>query len=107
MFLKTNEKNEVTSYALIGGLSEAVKYDGTIPECFEANFKPSFYLIKNNEIVINPEYEEPVFELPETQPSSTDKVVAQLLLQSAQQKATQDQFNAQLLLQLAQIKGVN
>lgn len=107
MRLLINEKGEIVSYAISGGLLGSIDFKGNVPDGFEGNFKPSFYLIKNNEIVINPEYEEPVFELPETQPSSTDKVVAQLLLQSAQQKATQDQFNAQLLLQLAQIKGVN
>lgn len=107
MQVLTNEKNEILAYASLGKIAGAIDFDGTVPDGFEDNFQPSFYLLQNDAIVINPNYEEPILELPETQPRSIDKAVAQLLLQSAQQKVTQDKLNAQVLLEIAQLKGGN
>lgn len=92
MFLKINEKNEVTSYALIGGLSEAVKYDGTIPDDFEDNFQPSFYLLKNNEIVLNPNYVEPTPPKPTTGPTTEQVMINQLGLKYAELSAKVDKL---------------
>lgn len=92
MFLKINEKNEVTSYALIGGLSEAVKYDGTIPDDFEVNFKPSFYLLKNNEIVLNPNYVEPTLPKPAGGPTTEQLMINQLGLKYAELSAKVDKL---------------
>lgn len=55
-------------------------------------------------------YEEWLKNQPEplpNNPSSTDKAIAQLTLQAAQQKVTQDKLNAQVLLEIAQLKGGN
>lgn len=92
MFLKTNEKDEITSYALIGGLSEAVKHDGTIPDDFEENFKPSFYLLQNNEIVINPNYIEPMPQKPAGGPTTEQQMINQLGLQVANLTAEVNQL---------------
>lgn len=99
MKIQINEKNEILSYAKIGDLNNSVEFDGTIPEDFWRNFKPSFYLLENDAIVENPDYVAP--EPPVIGPSQQDKINAQIMLTQAKQKAEQDKFNAQILLKLA------
>lgn len=105
MRLLINEKGEIVSYAISGGLLGSIDFKGNVPDGFEGNFKPSFYLFQNDSIVLNPDYVAPT--TPVAGPSDSDKAIAQLTLQIAQQKAQQDKLNAQLLLQIAQLKGGN
>ncbi|MCM1597532.1 DUF2977 domain-containing protein [Latilactobacillus sakei] len=107
MQLEINSNNEIIAYLVCGGIDgiELVKYGGAIPDNFEENFKPSFYLLKNNEITVNPDYVPP--KPPVVGPGNLDKAIAQLTLQAAQQKVTQDKLNAQILLEIAQLKGGN
>lgn len=97
-----NEKNEITGYIIMGDMPGSIEYKGAVPDGFEDNFQPSFYLLQNNEITVNTSYVPP--KLPVVGPGSLDKAFAQLTLQTAQHKADQDKFNAQLLLQIAQMK---
>lgn len=98
--LQLNDKNEILQYAKIGGLTGATDYEiKSVPENFGYKFKPSFYLLQNDEIVENPDYVAP--EPPVIGPSQQDKINAQIMLTQAKQKADQDKFNAQILLKLA------
>ncbi|MEH1647636.1 DUF2977 domain-containing protein [Pediococcus pentosaceus] len=98
--LELSDKNEIIQYATIGGLTGATDYEiKSIPENFDYKFKPSFYMLQNDEIVENPNYVAP--EPPVIEPSKQDKINAQIMLDQAKQKADQDKFNAQILLKLA------
>lgn len=101
MKLELNEKNEIISYLKYGGVDgiNFMEFDGVIPDDFEKNFKPSFYLLKDELIIENPNYVEP--EPPVIGPSEQDKINAQIMLNQAKQKEEQDTFNAQILLKLA------
>ncbi|NVM32524.1 DUF2977 domain-containing protein [Pediococcus acidilactici] len=101
MKLELNEKSEIISYLKYGGVDgiNFIEFDGVIPDDFENNFKPSFYMLKDKLIIENPNYVEP--KPPVIIPSEQDKINAQIMLNQANQKANQDKFNAQILLKLA------
>ena len=99
MKIQINEKNEILSYIEIGDSNDSVEFNGTIPADFWQSFKPYFYMLKNDEIVENPDYAAP--EPPVISPSQQDKINAQIMLNQAKQKADQDKFNAHILLKLA------
>lgn len=100
MKLAVNENNEIIGFTRIGGLPDAVDFDeNKVPSDFDYNFKSSFYLLKDGEIVKNPDYLAP--EPPVIGPSKQDKLNAQIMLNQAKQKEDQDKFNAQILLKLA------
>ncbi|MBF7112582.1 DUF2977 domain-containing protein [Pediococcus pentosaceus] len=105
MKLELNEKNEIISYLKYGGVDgiNFMEFDGVIPDDFEKDFKPYFYLLQNDEIVENPDYVE--LEPLVIGPSEQDKINAQIMLNQAKQKKEQDAFNAQVLLQIAKIGG--
>lgn len=84
MKIVLNSNNEITEFTQIGGLPKSIEFSGTIPDDFESQFKPSFYLLQNNEIVVNPDYSAPVFELPEMSgPTTEQQMINQLGLQVA------------------------
>lgn len=99
MKLAVNENNEIIGFTRIGGLPDAVDFDeNKVPSDFDYNFKSSFYLFKDGEIVKNPDYVAP--EPPAIGPSKQDKINAQIMLNQAKQKVDQEKFNAQILLKL-------
>lgn len=102
MKLIVNKKQEIIGYVSIGDMTDSIEYQGAVPDGFEENFKPSFYVLQNNEITVNPDYVPP--KTPVVGPGNLDKAIAQLILQTAQQKVIQDKLNAQLLLEIAQFK---
>lgn len=88
MQIRINENNEITDYVGVGSIEGGQEYTGEVPEEFYLNFKPSYYLLQDNEIVINPNYEEPTAEIPETpEPSKEWQAINMLGLQVAQLKA--------------------
>lgn len=91
MEIKFNENNEILEYAMVGDLSDGLEIDDSIiPDDFEENFKPSFYLFKDNEIIINSNYEEPTISIQTPKPSEPSKewqAINMLALQVAQLKA--------------------
>lgn len=99
------KNNEIIDYATVGHISGSVYYDGNLPEDFNENFKPSFYLLKDNEIVKNPDYVAP--EPPVIGPSNLEKQVAALgyqQMQDNQDKQTLVKQNAQIAYQVMQIQ---
>lgn len=91
MRIKLNEKNEITEYALIGGLTNSIEISNNLkPPEFDDNFKSGYYLYQNNEIVVNPNYQEPTVDIPTPEPSEPSKewqAINMLALQVAQLKA--------------------
>jgi hypothetical protein len=105
MKLVLNEKNEILSYISLGDVEGAIDYQGEIPEDFYEKFKPSFYLLKNDEIVENPDYVEP--EPPVIGPSIIEQQLAALgyqQMQDDQDKQTLVKQNAQMAYQIMQIQ---
>lgn len=72
------DQNIIVDYAIGSGLigDNVIQYDGKIPDDFYENYKPFFYLLKNNEIVENPDYVAP--KPPEIEPNNLEKQVATL-----------------------------
>lgn len=85
MLIKINEKNEITDYAVIGGLTGSFEIsDDLKPSDFDDNFKSGYYLYQNNEIIVNPNYEEPTISVPEPQPSAEQQAITDLAINSAE-----------------------
>lgn len=53
-----NENDEIIGYASVGGCGGIEIDDNALPEGFENNFVPSFYLYQNNKVMQNPNYSE-------------------------------------------------
>lgn len=78
-----NARNEITSYITMGDMPSSIEYIGTIPDNFEDNFQPSFYLLQNNTIVLNPNYVELIPSRPDAGPTAEQLMINQLGLQVA------------------------
>lgn len=75
------DQNIIVDYALNNGLNgdDIIQYNGNIPDNFYEDFKPSFFMVKNNEITENPNYVAP--KPPTNSPSNLEKRVAALSYQ--------------------------
>lgn len=101
MELKINSKNEVEALAEIGGFDDGVEFNGSLPDEFEDNFKPSYYLFQDEQIVVNPDYKEPIITDPS--PSQAQQQLAQVAYQqmmTTQDVTTLHTWNAQIAYQL-------
>ena len=91
MLIKINSKNEITEYAAIGGLTNSIGIsDDLKPEGFENTFKSGYYLYQDDQIIINPNYQEPTVDIPTPEPSEPSKewqAINMLALQVAQLKS--------------------
>lgn len=84
MIININNEKEIMGYAMTGELGESIQFDGIIPDEFYDNFKPRFYLFKNNQIIINPNYSDSTIEAPTpTGPTTEQLMINQLGLQVA------------------------
>lgn len=101
------DNNQIVSFALIGDLDNSIEFDQSkLPDDFYSNFKPRYFLLKDNEITVNPNFKDVV--VPETGPnqeqqilSTLAKQVMDLQLENVQQK----QINASLTKQIMDLKG--
>lgn len=69
MQLKINSKNEIEAIAEIGEFDDGVEFNGSLPDEFESDFKPGYYLLQDDEIIVNPNYQEPTISIPTPEPS--------------------------------------
>lgn len=76
MQIQLNDSDEITGFSMIGKLDNGVDYSGEMPDGFEVNFKPRFYLLKNNQIITNPNYSEPTIEAPMPTLTQQDEINA-------------------------------
>lgn len=70
MQIRINENNEITDYVGVGSIEGGQEYTGEVPEAFYLNFKPSYYLLQDSEIIVNPNYEEPAIDVSEAETPS-------------------------------------
>ncbi|WP_367294425.1 hypothetical protein [Latilactobacillus sakei] len=83
-----NDPKHETLVPPVSGLYEPIRFDMV---------NQTWFGITKDEFMKNHPSEQIV-------PNDTDRVMAQLTLQAAQQKVTQDKLNAQVLLEIAQLK---
>lgn len=103
------DKDQIVSFALIGDLDNSIEFDQSkLPEDFYRNFKPRYFLMKDNEITVNPDFKDVVYTVPEIKPdqeqqilSTLAKQVMDLQLENVQQK----QINANLTKEIMNLKG--
>ena len=103
------DKDQIVSFALIGDLDNSIEFDQSkLPDDFYSNFKPRYFLLKENEITVNPDFKDVVYTVPETEPnqeqqilSTLAKQVMNLQLENVQQK----QINANLTKEIMNLKG--
>lgn len=57
--IKVNENNEITAYAIIGGVSGVDIPIDILPDNFKENFDSKYYLYVDGNIEINPDYVKP------------------------------------------------
>ena len=74
------KNNIITDYAKGDGLvgDNVVQFAGNIPDDFYSKFKPSFYMIKDNKIIENPDYVEPSDTPPVNSPTSVQESINKL-----------------------------
>lgn len=99
--LRVNNDDEITGYATSGDISDSIEFKGNIPDRFEESFKPSFYLLQNDEIIVNPNYEKPVAV--DSGPSQNQQQLAAVTYQqmmTTQDVTTLQTQNAQMAYQL-------
>lgn len=62
--ITVNDKDEVVGYAIVGGISGqiSVPYEKA-PADFTEVFAPKYFLYKNGEFSVNPDYEELISEM--------------------------------------------
>lgn len=88
-----SESKEILAYATLGGLTDGVEvHDPVLPDDFEENFKPSFYLLQNGAVIVNPNYVAPVEPAPDSGPTAEQESLTAM----AQQMANQQQHIASL-----------
>lgn len=103
MQLQLDVNNIIIGYANFGEIKNGVEFDeNRIPDDFYDKFKPSFYMLKDGEIVENPDYVAPSSSVP-TGPSDVQNIVMQ-------QAKTIVQMQSVLMQQskdIAELKGAN
>ncbi|GJI52560.1 DUF2977 domain-containing protein [Lactiplantibacillus plantarum] len=92
MQLLINDQQAITGYVTTGSVDQGIEYTGTIPDGFETNFKPSFYLLQDSVIVANPNYVAPIEPTPDSGPTAEQESLTAM----AQQMAVQQQHIASL-----------
>ena len=67
MQIKINADSEIIAYAVIGEVENGITVDcDVVPENFEADFKPLYFVYKDKKIGINENYKEPSVEQTKT-----------------------------------------
>ncbi|WP_329504042.1 DUF2977 domain-containing protein [Pediococcus pentosaceus] len=101
MKLLLDDKNVIIGMASIGSIEGAIDYNGLIPDGFEEQFKPNFYMFKNNLIVENPDY-----VAPEPSAPIAPNGVQTMVMQQAKTIAQMQNVLIQQSKDIAELKGV-
>lgn len=78
MKLVINDKSEILAFTVFGDVDNSLEYEGEVPEDFRDKFKPKFYMLKDGEIVENPDYVEPSDTPPDDSPTSVQGAINKL-----------------------------
>lgn len=124
MQILINNKNEIISFAIVGGFEDGIEVDN-IPENFIINFKPRYYLYNKGQIEVSKKYEEetetfPPIDSPNFNLSGTDEELRVMFanmqiqlvqantmgMQLSQQNANLSQELVKLNKEIQDLKGV-
>lgn len=61
--IKVNENNEITAYAIIGGVNGIDIPVDVLPDNFKSDFDSKYYLYVDGKITVNPDYVAPEINL--------------------------------------------
>lgn len=81
MQLQINEKNEIIAWVRVGGIDGAdlVEFDeAKLPDDFFKNFKSTLYLLKDGEVIENPDYVAPSGTPPVNSTNSVQEAINKL-----------------------------
>lgn len=125
MQILINNKNEIISFAIVGGFEDGIEVDN-IPENFIINFKPRYYLYNEGQIEVSKKYEEETETFPPIDPpnfnlSGTDEKLRgmfanmqvqlvqsnTMVMQLSQQNAQLSQELVKLNQEIENLKGEN
>ena len=125
MEILVNSKNEIISFATIGGFKNGIKAEN-MPSDFIKNFKPRYYFFDGGQIKVNKEYKEetetfPPIETPDFNLSGTDEELRvmfanmqiqlvqanTMVMQLSQQNAQLSQELVKLNQEVEKIKGAD
>lgn len=125
MQILINSKNEIISFAIVGGFENGIEVDN-IPENFIINFKPRYYSYNEGQIEVNKNYEEenevfPPIESPSPNNPGTDEELRvmfanmqvqlvqanTMIMQLSQQNAQLSQELVKLNQEIENLKGEN
>ena len=102
MRLFLDKNNVIIGYELTGASIDGIEYDPSdLPDDFLDKYKSTFYMIKNGNMIENPNYEKP--EPPVVGPSNFEKQMAALSYQQmidSQTIETLQSQNAQMAYQI-------
>lgn len=123
MQIVINNRNEITSYALVGSYKDGIEIND-IPSRFIIDFKPRLYVYSNGQIVLNENYSsgnnEPPIQPPNISMPGSDeelrKMFAEMqvqlvqgnmmVMQLSQQNAQLSQETVKLNYEIEKLKGV-
>lgn len=86
MQLLINDQQAIIGYVTVGSADQGIEYTGALPDGFEENFKPSFYLFQNGTIIANPNYVTPVEPTPDSGPTPEQESLTAIAQQVADQQ---------------------
>lgn len=101
MRITINDNNEITGYAIVGGIEGDFEIDDSIiPQDFTQTFKPKYYLYQDKQIIVNPNYQTETYEQPTTptQPVMSDDTL-KYMVATLQKQSVQSNMKINKLLQ--------
>lgn len=103
MQLHLDDNNVIIGYASFGEIKNGVEFDeNKVPDDFYDKFKPTFFMLKDSEIVENSDYVAPSSSVP-TGPSDVQNIVIQQAVKMAQMQ----KIIIQQSQDIAKLKGAN
>lgn len=97
------EQNTIIGFSMVGNLDNSKEFDGVVPDGFFNNFAPNKFILQNENIVLNEQYQTPVLEIPTVDGIDPIDGMAKISQQIVLDKIEQAKFNAVLLKQMASL----
>ncbi|XZO08202.1 DUF2977 domain-containing protein [Weissella paramesenteroides] len=104
MKLILDDQNLIVGFSVVGNLEDATDFNGVMPDGFFDAFVPNKFILKDEVIVLNEQFHEPILDIPSVDGVDVVKGISDLTRQIATGKVIQSQTNANFLKQLATIQ---
>ncbi|MGK4144529.1 DUF2977 domain-containing protein [Weissella paramesenteroides] len=107
MKLILDDQNLIVGFSVVGNLEDATDFNGAIPEGFFEAFVPNKFILKDEMIILNEQYHEPILDIPSVDGVDVVKGISDLTKQIALRDLKQSQTDAMLLKQIAELSKEN